>query len=73
MKLMKEFSFAYKEKFEQAPSYMIIKIMEKYASHHWMIADTYNSLISSFGNRFNSFSNKQVNSFTKSLSEAGLR
>jgi hypothetical protein len=47
--------------------------MEKYASHGWMIADTYNSLIQAFGKQFDTFSFRELASFTRSLGTVGLR
>ena len=47
--------------------------MEKYASHGWMIADTYNSLIAAFGKNFDFFSFRELASFCSSLAQAGLR
>jgi len=52
---------------------MIVKIMEKFTEHNWMLAQTYNSLIDAFGKNFDSFSYRELASFSKSLSKVGLR
>ena len=70
---MKEFSTAYKETMHEASTQQITKILEKYASHNWLIADTFNTLITAFGKRFESFSYKELASFNASLGKIGLR
>lgn len=66
-KLLKEFSTVYRQNFHEASTHQLIKIVEKYTSHGWMIADTYNSLIAAFGKKFEEFSFKELASFTQSL------
>lgn len=70
---MKEFTLAYQKNFHEASTQMLVKIMEKYTQHGWMVADTYNSLIVAFGKQFESFSFKELASFCKSIGKAGLR
>lgn len=72
-KLLKEFGVAYRGNMNEASTLQIVKIMEKYAKHGWMIADTYNSLIDAFGKKFDEFSFRELASFAKSLGEIGLR
>jgi hypothetical protein len=72
-KLMKEFSICYKGKFQEASTIQICKIAEKFTKHNWLIADTYNSLISAFGEKFDEFSFRELASFNLSLSNVGLR
>ena len=47
--------------------------MEKYSNIGWMLADTYNTLINGFGNKFEEFSIREMINFCSSLSKAGLR
>jgi len=63
----------YRANLNEASTHQLTQIMEKYADHGWMIADTYNSLISAFGKRFDEFNFKELASFTKSLGDVGLR
>ena len=70
---MREFSQTYQNTFSQASPHMIVRIMEKFTEHNWMIAATYNALIDAFGKNFDSFSYRELASFTKSLSHVGLR
>lgn len=70
---MKEFTQVYQQSFAQASPHMIVKIMEKFTEHNWMLAQTYNSLIDAFGKNFDSFSYRELASFSKSLSKVGLR
>ncbi len=70
---MREFSNVYGKTFTDASTHQIISITEKFASHNWMIAQTYNSLIAAFGNRFNDFSFRELASFCSSLAKVGLR
>ena len=73
-KLLKEFSKSQQGvDLEKAHTYQFVKIMEKYASHGWMMANTYNSLIQAFGTNFEKFTMKELSSFCHSLGEAGLR
>lgn len=72
-KLLKEFGVVYRNGMNEASTLQIVKVMEKYAKHGWMIADTYNSLIDAFGKKFDDFSLRELASFTKSLGDVGLR
>ena len=72
-KLMREFSNVYGKTFAEASTHQIVSIMEKFASHNWMLAQTYNSLIEAFGTNFNDFSFRELASFTTSLAKVGLR
>lgn len=72
-KLMKEFTQMYQASFSQASPHMVVQIMEKFTQHNWMLALTYNSLIEAFGKNFDSFSYRELASFSKSLSRVGLR
>ena len=46
--------------------------MEKYSSHGWMIADTFNTLIEAFGKQFDKCSYREMASFSSSLGKVGL-
>jgi hypothetical protein len=70
---MKEFSQMYQTTFSQASPHMIVQVMDKFTQHNWMLALTYNSLIDAFGKNFDSFSYRELASFSKSLSKVGLR
>lgn len=72
-KLMREFSNVYGKNFTEASTHQIVSIMEKFASHNWMLAQTYNSLIEAFGTNFNDFSFRELASFSASLAKVGLR
>ena len=63
----------YQASFSQASPHMVVQIMEKFTQHNWMLALTYNSLIEAFGKNFDSFSYRELASFSKSLSRVGLR
>lgn len=73
LKLMKEFSSVYSKNMSEASTHQIARITEKYASHSWMIAQTYNSLIQAFGKDFDNFSYRELASFCDSLAKVGLR
>jgi hypothetical protein len=47
--------------------------MDKYASHGWMFADTYNGLIMALGKQFERLSSRELASFCSSLGKSGLR
>jgi hypothetical protein len=70
---MREFTNAYGETFSELSTNQIVAVTKKYASHNWMFAKTYNSLIEAFGKKFNEFSYTELASFTASLSHIGLR
>lgn len=72
-KLMREFSNVYGKGFTEASTHQIVSIMEKFVSHNWMLAQTYNSLIEAFGTNFNDFSFRELASFSTSLAKVGLR
>lgn len=72
-KLMREFSNVYGKTLSQASTHQIVAITEKYASHNWMLAQTYNSLIEAFGNNFNDFSFRELARFCSALGKVGLR
>jgi hypothetical protein len=72
-KLMKEFSIAYKDQMKDASTHQIVKILDMYASHGWLIADTYNSIIKALGNRFDSFSFGELANVCQSFGKIGLR
>lgn len=50
-----------------------VKILEKYADTHWMMADTYNSLIEGLAKQFELFTPKELASICSSLAKVGLR
>ena len=70
---MREFSNVYGKSFSEASTHQIVKILEKFANHNWMLAQTYNSLIEAFGTNFNDFSFRELASFSSSLAKVGLR
>ena len=72
-KLMREFSNVYGKSFTESSTHQIISIMEKFVSHNWMLAQTYNSLIEAFGTNFNDFSFRELACFSTSLAKVGLR
>ena len=51
----------------------LIKIMEKYTDHGWMISDTYNAIIKAFGTQFDQYSFREMAAFVGALGKAGLR
>ena len=63
----------YQPTFSQASPHMIVQMMDKFTQHNWMLALTYNALIDAFGKNFDSFSYRELASFSKSLSRVGLR
>jgi hypothetical protein len=71
--MLREFTSQYKELFSQAHPYQFVKIMDKYASHGWMLADTYNGLIMALGKQFERLSSRELASFCASLGKSGLR
>ena len=72
-KLLKEFSNVYRGQLHEASPHQLVNIMEKFTSHGWMIADTYNSIIEAFGKQFDKCSFRELGSFCSSLGKAGLR
>ena len=70
---MREYSNVYGKTFSQASTHQIIAITEKYAKHNWMLAQTYNSLIEAYGNKFNEFNFRELARFCTAISKVGLR
>ena len=53
--------------------YIFLKAVDKYVSCGWMISDTYNAFVMSFGKKFDEFTTQQLIQFCGCLSRAGLR
>jgi hypothetical protein len=73
LKIMKDFHNAYNKDFKFAAPYQLVKILQKYTSHNWMLADTYNNIILNLGNRFDDFAIKELVQICSSLAQIGLR
>lgn len=50
-----------------------MKILDKYSSHHWLLNDTYNTLISAVGERFDNLTPRELASITQSLARVHIR
>ena len=52
---------------------MIVKIVEKYSSHNWLLVDTYNSILNGFGEKFDDFTPQQLSTIVHAFGSVGLR
>jgi len=73
LKLLKEFSQKYGDRFKDLSCHQFVKLFEKYTSAHWMLNETYNKFIESLSTLFPIFTPRELASIATSLSEAGLR
>ena len=51
----------------------MVKIIQKFTEHNWMISDTYNNIIKGFGQRFDDFTVRELAMFVSSFAKVGLR
>jgi len=71
--LMREFTNTFKTQMGELNNIQLIKILEKYSQGHWMLSETYNSIIQGLSQNFNQFTPKELASACQSFATVGLR